>query len=170
MANTRTLANGAIYDMDRHRIVANPGGGRGAITKQNAAQMAEIRRQRKQEAIAKAANDAVLRDDWRVGYGEYAYVAAIADTAMVKATTPDDPKAIDAARFLLQETGLAEPRAAQPAVSQVADASARVILELVDRIIAYGEQAYDTDAIDATADALDVQPDDPIDGDGETGG
>jgi hypothetical protein len=116
---TRVLANGAVYDLDKHRIVSNPGGGRSAITSETASQMQAIARERKRQAMATAANAAVLRDDWRVSYGDLAYAAAIADTAMIKATTPDDPKAIDAARFLLQETALSEPRTQEQAQAQV---------------------------------------------------
>lgn len=110
----RVLKNGAVYDMEKKRIVANPGGGTAAITKRTASEMADIRRKRKQATIAAAANAAVERDDWRA-HGDMAFVAAIADTAYIKATTPDDPKAIDAARFLLQETGLIEPKQAEQA-------------------------------------------------------
>ena len=34
--NVRVLANGAVYDLDKGRIVANPGGGTHAITSENA--------------------------------------------------------------------------------------------------------------------------------------
>ena len=34
--NTKVLANGAVYDLDKGRIVANPGGGKSAITRENA--------------------------------------------------------------------------------------------------------------------------------------
>lgn len=37
--NTRVLANGAIYDMNKGRIVANPGGGNHAITSESASAM-----------------------------------------------------------------------------------------------------------------------------------
>jgi hypothetical protein len=110
---TRVLKNGAIYDMDTKRIVANPGGGASAITKQNASEMQAQRQAKKRETIAAAANQAVERSDYRTTYGDLAYVAALAETAYIKATTADDPKAIDAARFLLQETGLSEKQAEQ---------------------------------------------------------
>ena len=38
--NTKVLSNGAVYDMDAKRIVANPGGGTSAITQANASAMA----------------------------------------------------------------------------------------------------------------------------------
>jgi hypothetical protein len=107
-ANLKTLKNGAIYDMDIKRIVANPNGGTSAITKETSSDMLAKRHARKRATIQAAANEAVERDDWRVTHGDMAFVAAIASTAMMKATTPDDPKAIEAARFLLRESGLSQ--------------------------------------------------------------
>ncbi len=78
-----------------------------------AADLARRRHERKREVIASAAAAAVERDDYRAKYGDDAWIAAIAEAAYIKATTPDDPKAIDAARFLLQETGLSEAKQPQ---------------------------------------------------------
>ena len=50
--NTRILANGAVYDMDKKRIVANPGGGTGAITQSNASALARLRWERSREEFA----------------------------------------------------------------------------------------------------------------------
>ena len=83
------------------------------ITAENTHEYARRRRELKQATIQAAANEAVERGDWRAVHGDMAFVAAIAQTAYIKATTADDPKAIDAARFLLQETGLSDKQAEQ---------------------------------------------------------
>lgn len=127
---TKILANGAVYDLDKGRIVANPGGGRAAITKETSSAYHARRQQKKRALIARVASEAVERGDFRARYGDMAFVAAIAETALMKATTPDDPKAVDAARFLLQETGLAEPRQAAGAPASV-QAEQAVVLQVI---------------------------------------
>jgi len=61
----------------------------------------------------------------------------------MKATTPDDPKAIDAARFLLQETGLAANQQ-QNSVDNAAATSvlAQLGAEMVKHVV---RQAQDND-------------------------
>jgi hypothetical protein len=53
---TKTLKNGAIYDLEKHRIVSNPGGGSHAITKDNSGEMrarrTELARERTRQGIA----------------------------------------------------------------------------------------------------------------------
>jgi hypothetical protein len=112
----RVYDNGMERDASTGRIV-KPASGT-LITAENATEYHRMRRNQKQAVIAAAANAAVERADFKA-HGGMAFVAAIADTAMLKATTPDDPKAIDAARFLLQESGLAEPKGVQEQVSAV---------------------------------------------------
>jgi hypothetical protein len=151
---TKILANGAVYDLDKKRIVANPNGGSHAITSERASEWASEKQARKRAVMAQAANEAVQRDDWRA-HGDLAYVAAIADTAMMIATTPDSPKAIEAGRFLLRETGLSqEDTATAPAAAFVAGAGAmadtilrvmRDVLSIQDKI-----RATDDTVIDVT--------------------
>jgi len=50
--NLRTLKNGAVYDMDKKRIVANPGGGSAALTKASASALAHKRWDMAREAAA----------------------------------------------------------------------------------------------------------------------
>lgn len=73
-----------------------------------AREYAKKRAEKRRQIVMEAANEAVERGDWKQAYGEYAFVAAIANTAMMKATTPDDPKAIEAGRFVLGQAGLLE--------------------------------------------------------------
>jgi len=117
---TKVLKNGAVYDLDRKRIVANPGGGTAAFGTQQAAMARERKAELKRETIAAAANEAVERRGYGKRYGSLAFVAEIASVMQRKATTQDDPKAVDAARFLLQETGLSDKQAqAEPQVQRV---------------------------------------------------
>jgi hypothetical protein len=64
---TKTLANGAVYDLDQKRIVANPGGGTAAITQANASALARMRWEKYRRAgvreiveEAKSINPAVM--------------------------------------------------------------------------------------------------------------
>jgi len=56
----KTLSNGAIYDLEAKRIVANPGGGSKAITQANASAYHQARREKMRQAasaaIARATN------------------------------------------------------------------------------------------------------------------
>ena len=66
--NTKVLANGAVYDMDTKRIVANPGGGTSAITQANASAMATARwdayRERAEIGAARGARRDSSLDAW----------------------------------------------------------------------------------------------------------
>ena len=50
--NTKILANGAIYDLDKGRIIGNPGGGTTAITQAQSSAMANLRWDRYRQAAA----------------------------------------------------------------------------------------------------------------------
>lgn len=106
----RTLSNGAIYDMEVKRIVANPGGGTAAITSETASAMQARRLELKRERVAAGANAAV-QDGGRFDGRDLDFVEAIAEIQAVKALNPDDPKSTDAARFIFQEAGLSEKTA-----------------------------------------------------------
>lgn len=76
------------------------------------ARRAELRR----EVMRQAANEAVERGDLVVDYGDLAYAAEIMQAAQRKATNIDDPKMIDAARFVYKETGISEQDAERESV------------------------------------------------------
>lgn len=96
----KVMSNGGIYDLQAKRIVKGP-----TLTNADASAL-RARREEKRQAIARlAANQAVQRGDFHTTYGDQAYFAAIIDTAMLKATTPEDPKAIESGRFVLTMTG-----------------------------------------------------------------
>lgn len=103
----KTLSNGAIYDLQAKRIVKGA-----SLSSAQAAALANARNERRRAIIKEAANEAVQNGNFKARYGEFAYLAAIAETALIKATTADDPKAIEAARFLLRETGESDEQTA----------------------------------------------------------
>lgn len=133
---TKVLANGAVYDYSVGHIVANPGGGTAAITAETSSAYHARRQELKRQALAAAANAAAEQlSSVRGPYfsGDLAFVSAIGETMMQKAADPKDVKAVDAARFLLQETGLAEAKQAQeqPQVQRIEygiDAETRALM------------------------------------------
>jgi uncharacterized protein YaaQ len=107
-SNVRVLANGTWQDKTTGHFLRGGNTTTAIRTADDARAVSNARHARKRQVIAQAANEAVERGDYRQRYGDLAFVAALAETAFIKATTADDPKAIEAARFLLRETGLAE--------------------------------------------------------------
>jgi len=107
--NTRVLKNGAIYDMDSHRIVSNPGGGSTAITTQNASAYARRRFELKRKRIIDAANAFVDNLDGKSpSSDDMRFITEVVKAVMAKALNSQDPKQIDAVRFILKESGLSE--------------------------------------------------------------
>ena len=165
-ANYRVYKNGAIFDKDKGRIVAlrpELATKNTQITKENTSEMAARRLEKKRAVIAAAAAEAVENDALRRTHGDEAWIAAIAQAQFLKATTPDDPKSTDAARFLLQEAGLSDARQ-QPATP--AEAVGDILRELaaVAREIADATRRDDADIVDGTATTH--SDDDDGDGDG----
>lgn len=115
----KTLANGAIYDMQTKRIVS----GKGITTKitpERAIEMQSARQEKKRRAIEAGAQAAVMDkmpDAFTGDDGDW--IEAVAQQVAYKALDKLDPKQVDAARFLLQESGLAEAKQVQatPAAS-----------------------------------------------------
>jgi hypothetical protein len=106
-ARTKILANGAVYDLDQKRIVANPGGGRSAITPETASAFHARRQELKRQRILAGAAKTLERGDWEQAT-DLDVVEAISEAVMMKALNPDNAKQVDAARFILTESGLAE--------------------------------------------------------------
>jgi hypothetical protein len=105
---TKVLKNGAVYDLDKKRIVANPGGGTTAITSETASEFHARRRELKQQRIiAGAAKVLESSGDWETP-NDLDVVEAIGEAVMVNAMDPDSKKQIDAAKFILTEAGLSE--------------------------------------------------------------
>jgi hypothetical protein len=149
-ANTRVLSNGAVYDLDAKRIVANPGGGKYAITSETASEYHAMRQERKREAVARGAMAAVTdRFPERLGNTDLDYIEAIAQQVTYKALDKRDPKQVDAARFVFSETGNLEARQIElqqaPTQVNVAVVVASSVAERVLRLV-LAEQAPIVDA------------------------
>ena len=63
----RELKNGAVYDMESKRIVANPGGGTTAITQANASEIGNIYREQRAAAAREEIADRKGKGDLIVG-------------------------------------------------------------------------------------------------------
>lgn len=159
----RVLKNGALFDTDTKRIVGlkpELAEKNVQITSANAAEYVARRVERKREIIAQAANQAVERDDYKSTYGGDAWIAALAEAQYIKATTPDDPKSTDAARFLLSEAGISDKQAMPQAdAPQLANLLGTVAAAAVEAAIRAGRLTSDASAagvVDAEATSEDV--------------
>ena len=110
--NVKILKNGAVYDLDKGRIVANPGGGTTAITQANATELINSRWERYRNsaveglAAAGAVNNRV--DAW----------AWIVEKQAGLAADPDRGRAsTEAARFVGSAVGAMPERGAAGANS-----------------------------------------------------
>ena len=97
--NTKILANGAVYDLDKGRIVANPGGGTSAITQANASALATLRWQQAREQAAEAGQIGLARNST-----DGKWTSALANIAEKQAELAMDPDAgrasTEAARYV----------------------------------------------------------------------
>ncbi len=104
----RVLSNGAVYDTIKGRIV-NSKNVTTKITKENAVALQSRQQELKRQAMIRAANAVAEQGggvDGRELTGDLAFVEAIGEAMTMKALTVNDPKAVDAARFIFQETGI----------------------------------------------------------------
>jgi len=129
----RRYRDGSIRNERGYMLKPLPG--KHTITKADASALANKLHEKKRMVIAEAANKAVERGDLRLQYGSMAYVAEIADAMQKKATNIDDPKMVDAARFLIQETGLGEKETARAdnAVETLAALGAEMVKYIMGR-------------------------------------
>ncbi len=136
----KTLSNGAVYDMESKRIVKGA-----ALSSAEAASLASQRASRRQEIARMAANKAVERADYASAYGDMAYMAAIIEAAMLKATTPEDNKSIEAAKFIVSMTGDSEPAPMAASSEPAALAEVKAIIhEIADMARAIRASADDS--------------------------
>ena len=105
----RKYPDGSIRNERGHMIEPLPG--KHTITQEDASQLSALGREKKRAIMAEAANEAVQRGDFKTKYGGMAFAAEIAYNAQLKSQNIDDPKQIDAGRFVLQETGISERQA-----------------------------------------------------------
>ena len=122
---TRVYKNGAVFDMDKGRIVANPGGGKQAFTSDTAALAVQRREELKHQAVIDAANLVVNMDARNSNIPEVkalvgddmAYIKAIAMGRTKAAMDSDSPYGNAAANWIVDNSGQAESK--QPQVSTV---------------------------------------------------
>ena len=107
----RQYQDGSLRDDRGYFIERHPAGH--IISQDDASTLAHKNAELKRQVARDAANNAVQRGDFKIAYKDMAFIAEIVDAAHQKATNIDDPKAIDAARFVLQVTGYDEKTAAQ---------------------------------------------------------
>ena len=143
--------NGMERNADNGRMMRPPTSA--LITPETANVLQRRRQEKKREAIIAAANAAVERGDYRETYGDLAFTAAIAEAQYIKATTPDDPKSTDAARFLMQESGLSETNRSAvdiPAAAVAAGIASGLVgvLERVMRDVLAQQQTAGADVIE----------------------
>lgn len=158
----RVLSNGAVYDMNKKRIVDS----RNVTTKitaQNAVALQSRQQELKRQAMIRAANRVAEQGgsvDGSELRGDLAFVEAIGEAMTTKALTVNDPKAVDAARFVYQETGIAENRAADDAPGNQ-DALAVIGASLVEYARRKGlltESGISVSKNDADSRVIDVPP------------
>jgi len=92
------------------------------------------REEKKRAVAAAAANSAVEQGKFKQSYGDLAYVAELVAAAQRKGTNIDDPKMIEAARFVMQTTGFVEREQAGPAPTAPDPELIDAIAGLVDKI------------------------------------
>lgn len=144
----RVLSNGAVYDMNKHRIVNSQ-----AVTTKFTSETAVLAlskgQEQKREALKRAANIVAEQGggvDGREMTGDLAYVEAIGEAMAMKAMSVNDPKAVDAARFLFTETGIAEQKQIQEhsaPTSLVEQALMGLIQAITDNVIPTRRDLHD---------------------------
>lgn len=96
----KTLKNGAVYDMEEKRIVSGA-----VLTSDGARALVQKREESRRAAVRAVANQNPKAAALAAAHGDLAYIAAITESAMVKATNPADPKMIEAANWITRVAG-----------------------------------------------------------------
>lgn len=149
----RTLSNGAIYDMNKGRIVSlkpELAVKNTQITSENASVMQARGIELKRQALQRAANRVAEQGgsvDGSAMTGDLAFVEAIGEAMTMKALSVNDPKAVDAARFLFTETGYSEKQQETQA-GTANDAVSQALLLLVQRMRQDDRQVIEGDVSD----------------------
>jgi hypothetical protein len=99
--------NGMEKYGDTGHLIRPPTGA--LITAENSLAYHRARKDKKRAVVLQAANEsAAVKREHVERFGELAFLGALTESAMLKATNSKDPKQIEAARFVLSESGLAE--------------------------------------------------------------
>jgi hypothetical protein len=100
--------SGAHYNVTRKHLVKAPESA--LITPERSQEFKKILAEKKRDAIVQGAGRALEKkypEEW-VTPNALDVAEALAEAIMMKALNPDNPKQVDAARFILQEAGMAE--------------------------------------------------------------
>lgn len=147
-SHLRVLANGAVYDMNKKRIV-NSKNVTTKITSENAVALQSRQQEMKREALTRAANAVAEQGgtvDGREFAGDMAFIEAIGEAMTMKALTVNDPKAVEAARFIFRETGISE-RDETSTAKDNESALAALGREAIAQLLARAQQQRDDDTI-----------------------
>jgi len=119
------------------------------ITTVSAYDMLALREAKRHATVKQAANDAVERGDLRAKFADAAYIAALTETQMQIATTPEAPGATRAADWLMTHSGESEVKAVDAGAATVLGEVADVL-----RSIAAFARALPADVVDADAEEV----------------
>jgi hypothetical protein len=153
-ARTKVLKNGAVYDLDKKKIVSGA-----LLTSDKARELVKRRVELKQERIMAGAAKVLERTGGWDMPNDLDVVEAIGEAVMESALDIDSKKQIEAAKFILAEAGLSASQSQRdheppPPGSIVADPDA--LHRLLELIEADKRQAVDrARAVDADASAAD---------------
>jgi hypothetical protein len=157
--------SGAQYNVTRGRLVGAPPSTQ--FTKETAVLAVEKRAELKREAVARGAAKVLERSGEWEAPNDMDVVEALSEAVMLKALNPDNPKQVDAARFIMQESGMAENQTssnASPsnfAATALGTELARQFMQIVNDVLnAQRDPARPADAIDATATDIRNEPSD----------
>lgn len=145
--NTKTLSNGAVYDLDKKRIVSGA-----VLSSDTARDMVRAREEKRMRLYAEGAGLATVDQSLLTKYGEDAHIVERARTMQEIATTPDAGKAaVMAAQHLDKAQGLTVDKASgeQSAMPEVIQSAMLGLLGAVmDKV-----QRSDPQIVDAVTDA-----------------
>ena len=145
--------SGAQYNATRGHLVKAPD--HAAFTPETSLKAKERLAELKREAILRGASKALEKkqpDEWDTP-NSLDVVEAIGEAITMKALNPDNPKQVDAARFILQESGMAEsqtssnvPTSNFGALGSDFASFARSIAQIVSDVLSakQAEQLHDT--------------------------
>lgn len=149
LPNTRVLKNGAVYDLDKKRIVSSVGVTT-KITRENAREMQTKAVARKREVVRQAAAAGVQRADLIRAFGEDAWLAEVAQTQQVIATTPEAGKASTlAAGWLVRNAGMDEAldkEQGQQSAQSPVEAALAGLIDAITRTIPPPRDIIDADS------------------------
>lgn len=106
--------SGAVYNQSKGRLIGAPP--RAQFTPETAVVAVERRAELKREAIARGAAKVLERTGEWDAPNDIDVAEALGEAVFLKALNPDNPKQVDAARFVLQEMGIAESQTSSTAV------------------------------------------------------